>query len=258
MTDPSDSSRKETEEIVRRAYSKPLIEGETPPIIMEISASLHARELEIGRLKAYFCESHLPTPANEYKRCGWCAYREMAEDYSTLEAESKYRKTMMDTLRAEVERLDSILSTQPIDLANVEMKLQEQSALVELLTEALRAYTLKYPCPGFEVAVGAGETSGCDPTVGTNDCPTCEVVNSAPSVEVLLERRRLERVDERRKGYAEALLDAAELLCGDVLKDGNEFSPKEKLKVFDLLERIRMGILGLISNLDAQGKEKAP
>lgn len=52
MTDPSDSSRKEAEEIVRRAYSKPLVEGETPPIITEIAASLHAREQERERLTA--------------------------------------------------------------------------------------------------------------------------------------------------------------------------------------------------------------
>lgn len=64
---PSDSSRKEAEEIER------------------ISAALHAREQEIGRLKAYFCESHLPTPANEYKRCGWCAYSEMRNESAVLQ-----------------------------------------------------------------------------------------------------------------------------------------------------------------------------
>ena len=46
------------------------------------------------------------------------------------------------------------------------------------LKEALRAYRINYPCPGFEVAVGAGETSGCSANgAKPNDCPTCQVVS---------------------------------------------------------------------------------
>ena len=42
------------------------------------------------------------------------------------------------------------------------------------LKEALHCYALNFPCPGFEVGIGAGETSGCNGT--GNDCPTCEAI----------------------------------------------------------------------------------
>lgn len=45
---------------------------------------------------------------------------------------------------------------------------------VTRLREALRAYSINYPCPGFEVE--EGQTSGCDGNGSGGDCPTCEAL----------------------------------------------------------------------------------
>ncbi len=42
------------------------------------------------------------------------------------------------------------------------------------LEEALRAYSIAFPCPGFEVGIGANDVSGCS-GIG-DDCPTCATV----------------------------------------------------------------------------------
>jgi hypothetical protein len=51
----------------------------------------------------------------------------------------------------------------------------------EKLREALHAYALAYPCPGFEVAYDSGDLSGC--TGEYDDCPTCEAVALAENGE---------------------------------------------------------------------------
>lgn len=44
---------------------------------------------------------------------------------------------------------------------------------IDDLKQALHCYAINFPCPGFEVGPGAGQTSGC--SMQGNDCPICQI-----------------------------------------------------------------------------------
>lgn len=49
-----------------------------------------------------------------------------------------------------------------------------------------------------------------------------------------------------RKGYEQGVKDSAEIVTGDVLESAEDFEPKIKLKVFDLLDRVQCRILAIL------------
>jgi len=60
--------------------------------------------------------------------------------------------------------------------------------------------------------------------------------------------RRKQIIDLALQVRREALEEVANLMEGDVLNSPDEFTPKEKIRVFDLLERISKSIRALIGD----------
>ena len=83
-------------------------------------------------------------------------------------------KVLTDKKIADLQAKLSEAEKDVVHWKNIVLQLEKER---DAAREGLRCYALNFPCPGFEVGMGAGETSGCTGQGG--DCPTCETLDAA-------------------------------------------------------------------------------
>lgn len=106
--------------------------------------------------------------------------REEAKEMKNEEANKEIAQQIIDdTIHNFGVPLSALRSLVKEALDAKDLSTKELLEWAKQAADALRCYALNYSCPGLEVGLGAGETSGCNGSGG--DCPTCNTLTSLPS-----------------------------------------------------------------------------